>query len=99
MAGFNDYRERRLERLRLGQGVCELAELPSDPEIRVALVPLTEAEYSNTLLEADKVIVTESPAGLAYRDETQRRYCLYFATREVENTTKRFFADPSEVGS
>ena len=41
--------ERRLARMRQGQATCSYVSLISDPEIRVAIVPLTEAEYEQVL--------------------------------------------------
>jgi hypothetical protein len=42
-------RERRLERMRLGQAVCDFVTLPSDSETRLCIVPLTEAQYLQAL--------------------------------------------------
>lgn len=98
MTTFAEYRERKLERLRLGQATCEMTELLSDPETRIALVPLIEAEYSNSLHEADKVDAGDNPAGLALRDEIQRKWVIYYAARTVGNLQQLFFDDASEVG-
>lgn len=95
---FEDYKTRKTERLRLGQATCEVAQMLSDPEIRVALVPLTEAEYSNSLHEADKLPVTGTASGTVYQEEIQRQYVLYYSCRVVGNLEQRFFSSFDEVG-
>ena len=55
-------RERRLERMRLGQAVCDYVDLVSDPEIRVCIVPLTEAQYLKVL---EKVAAVKFPDDMA----------------------------------
>jgi hypothetical protein len=91
MSNIDEYRERKLERLRLGQSACELTELVSDPEIRVAVVPLTEGEYSNSLYEAEKLGVSNTPAGAALVDEIQRKWVIFHAVRVVGNLNVKFF--------
>jgi hypothetical protein len=98
MAGFAEFQQRRLERLRLGQATCEIAPLLSDPETRIALVPLTEGEYSISLAEADKCLAGDNPAGLSLRDETQRQLVIFYAARQLGDLTIKFFDDPREVG-
>jgi hypothetical protein len=98
MTTFSEFKERKLERLRLGQATCEFYTLTSDEETRIALVPLTEAEYSNSLHEADKVLAGDNPAGAAYRDEIQRQWVIYFACRDMGDLTVKFFDDVSDVG-
>jgi hypothetical protein len=97
MARFSDFLERKIERLRLGQAACEFTSLPSDPETRIALVPLTEGEYTSSLTEADKALAGDSPAGLALRDEIQRQMVIYYAARDVQNLQVKFFEEPEEV--
>lgn len=98
MAKFAEYAERKLERLRLGQAACEIIHLISDPESRVALVPLIEAEYSNSLAEADKAIASEGQTGQTLRDEIQRTMVIFHASRDPNDLTEKFFSDPLEVG-
>lgn len=97
MAGFAEYKERKLERLRLGQATCEFTELLSDPDTRIALVPLTEGEYSISLAEADKCLAGDNPAGLSLRDETQRQLVIFYAARQMGNLEIKFFDDVREV--
>lgn len=97
MSRIDEYRERKLERLRLGQASCEITEIPSDPEIRVAVVPLTEGEYSNSLYESEKLGTSATPAGSALADEIQRKWVIFYATRVVGNLTVLFFDDFADV--
>lgn len=97
MSTINEYRERKLERLRLGQASCEVTELVSDPEIRVALVPLTEGEYSTSLNEAEKLGLSNTPAAAVLIDEIQRKWVIFFATRVVGKLEQKFFEDFSDV--
>jgi hypothetical protein len=92
-------KERRAERMRLGKAVCEMVEFASDPEIRVALVPLTDAEYQNSLVVAAQANVTEisSTHEVFYRDRIQKCSILLSSAREPDNLTKPFFETLGEV--
>lgn len=94
---FQEYRERRLERLRLGQATYESVRMLDDAEEEMALVPATEAEYSNSLAEADKMIVGDNPAGAALRDEIQRKVLLFHVTRTKGNLTAKYFSNFADV--
>jgi hypothetical protein len=94
---IDDYRARKLERLRLGQYACEVTELVSDPETRVALVPLTEGDYTNSLHEAEKLGVSSSPTGAQLVDEIQRKWVIFYATRVVGHLETKFFDDFADV--
>lgn len=97
MTRIDEYRARKLERLRLGQATCEITELVSDDEIRVAIVPLTEGEYSNSLYEAEKLGASSTPAGAQLVDEIQRKWVIFYATRVVGNLEVKFFDDFADV--
>jgi hypothetical protein len=45
----------RLARMRLGQAVVDIHSIPSNPDVKVALVPLTEADYLNASIAAGEV--------------------------------------------
>lgn len=98
MSSFADYAQRKIERFRMGQAAYETVSMLSDPEVRVSLVPLTEAEYSNSLNEADKVMAGENAAGIAYREEVQRKHILFHACRVADKPEVKFFSSPQEVG-
>lgn len=102
MSKISDYRERKLERLRLGQAACEIADnLPSEQneeiKTRIALVPLTEGEYSSSLYEVEKLSLSNSPAAAALGDEIQRKWLIFYSCRVVGNLTEKFFDDFSDV--
>lgn len=97
MSRIDEYKERKLERLRLGQAACEITAIPSDPDIRVALVPLTEGEYSNSLYESEKLGTSATPAGAALADEIQRKYVIFYATRVMGELQVRFFDEFADV--
>lgn len=95
LSDFTTYRERKLERLRLGQATCEIVDLPDDD--RLALVPLTEGEYSNSLHEADKIMAGDNPAGAALRDETQRQWIIFHSARVVGDLESKWFQNIADV--
>jgi hypothetical protein len=89
--------ERRLDRMRLGQSVCEIHNLLSDPEIRVAMVPLTEAEYDQCMEAAVKINVEETILGQQYRDRHLTNETLLRALREPDNLEQQMFEDADEL--
>ena len=89
--------ERRLDRMRLGQEAADIHSLLSDPEIRVALVPLTEAEYDQALESAVKMNVPESIMGNQARDRMLQRETLLRAVREPDNLSNRVFENIDEL--
>lgn len=97
MRTFEAFRERKLERMRLGQAVCEYVTLLSDDEIRLAIVPLTDAEYQNSLSKAMHVEAFDNEHGMLYRDRIQQNSILLHAAREPDDLTKRFFEKYEEV--
>jgi hypothetical protein len=94
---FDLYRERRLERMRLGQATCEIVELKSDPEIRFALVPMTDGDYQQALTRAMKVAAEENEHGLVLRDRVQQNSIIMYAAREVDDLEIRMFESYDEV--
>jgi hypothetical protein len=90
-------KERRLDRMRLGQAACSHVELPSDPEIRLALVPVTDAEASMALDAAARVDTEDNVAGLMRRDHQQRVELLVYALRDPQDLTQRIFRNSKEL--
>lgn len=90
-------KERRLERMRLGQAVCDFVVLPSDSEIRLCIVPLTEAQYRQVLAKVASLSLEDNLAGMAVRDRTQSQEILVRAIREEHDLTKRVYDDPDEM--
>lgn len=90
-------RQRRLDRMRLGQAVCQVETLVSDPEIRVALIPLTEAEYDIAMQMAAAVNAPENIAGAALRDRREQREVLVYSLRSPDNLDQRLFDSDEEL--
>lgn len=103
---FEEYRKRRqdrfidgvdVEKMRLGQQACEVVVLQSDPEIRFALVPLTEGEYRRAIEAAEKLPVGDGMPGNVVRERVQTEMILYFSAREFNNLAVRFFDNEADV--
>jgi len=90
-------RERRLDRMRLGQAVCDYVALPSDPETRLCIVPLTEAEYLQVLAKVSKLTVPDDLAGVSVRDRTQVVEILVRAIREEGDLSQHVFESIEEM--
>jgi len=90
-------KERKLERMRLGQSVCDYVTLPSDPEVRLAIVPLTEAEYLQALNKVSEVPQGDDLAGAAIKDRVTSQEILVRAIREERDLTKMVFDDVIEL--
>jgi|SRR5215471_2877961 len=83
--------------MRLGQAVCDYVSLPSDPEIRVCIVPLTEADYLKVLEKVNSVIANDDIAGMAVRERTQAQEICVRAIREEHDLTKRIYDRADEM--
>lgn len=92
-------KENRLMRMRAGQTAGELVQLPSDPEIRFVLVPLTDGEYLHSLKVADDLEVGDNIAGLSARDQIQKQSIIAAAAREIDDWTQRVFSGIDEVAA
>lgn len=90
-------RERRLDRMRLGQAVCDYVDLPSDPEIKLCIVPLTEAEYKRVLEKIAGSKFQDDLAGAAIKDRMVSQEILVHAIREPDDLTKTVYGDVDEM--
>jgi len=90
-------KERKLERMRLGQAVCDYVTLPSDPEVRLAIVPLTEAEYLQALNAVSEVPQGDDLAGAAIKDRVTSQEILVRAVREERDLTQRVFDSVADL--
>lgn len=90
-------RERKLDRMRLGQAVCDYVTLPSDPEVRLAIVPLTEAEYLQALNKVAEVPQGDDLAGAAIKDRVTSQEILVRAIREEKDLTQKVFETVDEL--
>lgn len=95
---------RRFARMRMGQDAPTLVKLPSRPEVRVALVPLTEGEHEQTLEAAASLQVGDNPYGIEMRDRAMQVATVFHALREPDNLSKKVYEsieqmiDDEEVG-
>lgn len=89
--------ERHLDRMRLGQAVCDFVPLISDPEIRLAVVPLFEAEYIQALNAVANTDAPDDLAGMQLRDRKQAQEIIVRAIREPDDLTKRVYMDTDEM--
>lgn len=86
-------RESRLKRMRMGQSSASIIKIPSNPEHRVAIVPLLEGEYDECMRAAAQVDVPDNVAGASVMDREERRQVVCRAAREVDDFSKRVFTD------
>jgi hypothetical protein len=89
--------ERRLDRMRLGQAVCEYVALLSDPEIRLAIVPLTEAEYHQALEAIAAMPGVDNLANASLKDRRLSQEIILRSIREEDDLTERTFSDIDEM--
>jgi hypothetical protein len=89
--------ERRLARMRQGQATCSYVQLVSDPEIRVAIIPLTEAEYEQVLEIVASINAPDNVAGFGLRDRKNAQEILVRAIREEDDLTKRVYDSIDEM--
>jgi hypothetical protein len=89
--------ERKLNRMRLGQAVCEFVEIPSDEEVKFAIVPLTEAEYVQALEAVAEMKTNDNLAGAQLQDRRRAQEILIRSIREPDDLSKRIFADVHEL--
>lgn len=87
----------RLRRMRLGQDAPEFETLRSSPEVRVALVPLTEKESEYSLRMAMQLPAEDNAQGIVYRDRWQQVCDLWQALREPNDPSKRIFDSVEEM--
>lgn len=90
-------RERRVERMRLGQAVCDYVVIPSDPEIRICIVPLTEAQYQQVLEKVASVKFADDMAGAAIKDRTLAQETLLRAIREEQDLTQHVYETSGDL--
>lgn len=96
--------QRRFARMRMGQEAPALTKLPSRPEVRVALVPLTEGEHEQTLEAAAALEVGDNPYGVELRDRAMAVATIFHAVREPDNLEMKVYQsieqmiDDPEVG-
>lgn len=83
--------------MRLGQATCSFAHLISDPEIRVAMVPLTEGEYVGALEAVAALGWPDDLAHAALKDRRQSQEILIRAIREPDDLEKWVYSSIDEL--
>lgn len=83
--------------MRLGQAACDYIDLPSDSELRLCIVPLTEAQYVQVLAKVRDTRASDDLPGFALRDRVQAQEILVRAIREEDDLTKRVYGDVDEM--
>jgi hypothetical protein len=84
-------KELRFNRMRLGQAVGEIVELPSEPSVKFAIVPLTEAEHEQCLQIITKMVLPDNIVGAMHIERRSQTEGLFRALRDPENLQDRAF--------
>lgn len=87
----------RLARMRQGQLAPEMLELASIPEIRVAQVPLTEAETQRGIMAAANLEVGDNIVGMQARNRVAVQHDAWLSLREPGDLAKYLFLTPEEM--
>jgi hypothetical protein len=83
--------------MRLGQAVCDYVTLISDRELRLCIVPLTEAEYRRVLEKVGELNLADNLAGFSIRDRVQSQEILVRAIREEDDLSQQVFHRVDEM--
>jgi hypothetical protein len=83
--------------MRLGQAVCDYVTLPTDPEIRLCIVPLTEALYLQALEKVLSIEAQDDLAGMAIRERVQATEILARSIREESDLTKVVYESAEQM--
>lgn len=93
-----ELRERtRLKRIRMGQEAPELVEIPSMPDVRVALVPLTEAESMQGLIRASAQNHGDNMAAAQIAAREAMLSDIWHAMRDPDDIGQRAFESVEAV--
>ncbi len=88
---------RRLDRMRMGQAVATHKALLSDPEIAVAMVPLTEAEHLQCVEIITSMEAPDNIVGASARDRRNANEILLRSIREEDDLQQRMFYSLEEM--
>ena len=89
---FEQIKERnRLTRMRLGQDAPEMIALPAHPDIRVAMVPLVEAETQASMIYAASLGLPDNAAGLQATNRAVACHDVWQAIRVPESLDAKVF--------
>jgi hypothetical protein len=83
---------RRVAKMRLGQSAPSYVTLPSNPEVRFAIVPLIEREYQLCLESVAGMDIPDNAYGVELRDRQLQLHTLWMALRDPDNPENKVFA-------
>jgi hypothetical protein len=83
--------------MRLGQAVGEIVSLLSDPEVRLAIVPLVEADYGACQEAITKIPMPDTVEAAAFKDRQLTREVLAKALREPDDFSQKAFRDSGHM--
>lgn len=89
--------QQRVKRMRLGQEAPELIDIPSLDGVRVAMVPLTEAESQASLIAASALDVLDNSAGIQARNRVTVQMDVWNACRDPEDVDKKVWPSMEEM--
>lgn len=89
----------RLTRIRQGQDAFDWADIPSMPGIRVAMVPLAEAEEQAGLMAAAALDVPDNLAGIQARQRVGTVHDVWASLRMPNNLREHVFESPDAMVS
>lgn len=81
----------RLARMRLGQDAPDLIDLPAHPEVRVAMVPLSERETQMGMIYGASLDVPDNSAGLQARNRAVAHSDLWNSLRDPADLNAKVF--------
>lgn len=87
----------RLARMRLGQEAPELVTFQAHPEIRVAMVPLTERETQMGMIYGASLDVPDNSAGIQARNRAVAQSDLWNALRDPSDLNAKVFVSIDEM--
>jgi hypothetical protein len=87
----------RLARMRLGQEAPDLIELTAHPEIRVAMVPLSERETQMGMIHGASLDVPDNSAGLQARNRAVAHSDLWNSLRDPSDLNAKVFSSVDEL--
>lgn len=87
----------RIKRIRMGQDAPEMVPIPSNESVRLALVPLTEAESMQGMIRAATVEAPDNIVGARIREREAMLSDIWLALRDPDNPSERAFDSIREM--
>lgn len=87
----------RFARMRLGQDAPEFVEVPSMKGVRIAMVPLNEAESQQGLIEAAVLEVPDNIAGINARNRAACNHDVWNACRMPDDVASRVWESVDDM--